>query len=164
MVVNSGVGKGGAAKWIPLADRLLMRAEPITEAGCWIWLGQMSVSGYGQIKDHYRTRSAHRVSYELHVGKIPDGLVVCHRCDVRLCVNPSHLFLGTSDDNNKDKARKGRSHKPRGENHPGHVLTEDAVIAIRASAEPDEVLADRYGVGTPTIRAVKNRRIWKWLP
>lgn len=76
--------------------------------GCWLWTGRLSVVGYGQIKQHYQTRHAHRVSYELNIGPIPPGLVVCHTCDVRACVNPDHLWLGTFGDNNRDREAKGR--------------------------------------------------------
>ena len=78
-------------------------------AGCWLWTGCKGYDGYG----HFRlgTRSAtraHRVSWELHYGPIPEGLLVCHRCDNPTCVRPDHLVLGTSADNERDKARKGK--------------------------------------------------------
>lgn len=81
--------------------------EPMT--GCWLWGGALAKAGYGLLHVDGKTRSAHRVSWELHRGAIPDGALVCHRCDVRWCVNPSHLFLGNDMDNNHDMRKKGRA-------------------------------------------------------
>jgi len=83
------------------------------EDGCHIWTGQITGSGYGRIEfshypGRYRART-HRVAYELAHGPIPEGMLVCHTCDVRLCCNPKHLFLGTYADNYHDMVAKGRS-------------------------------------------------------
>jgi hypothetical protein len=82
---------------------------------CWNWVGKLGRAGYGDfdvMQQYRRTRGAHRVSYELHGGKIPDGLFVCHKCDNRKCVNPAHLFLGTNSDNMLDAVSKGRVVSP----------------------------------------------------
>lgn len=87
---------------------------------CWLWRGTVHHTGYGvlTIMDESRPSGrrqvrAHRLSYELAVGPIPDGQSVCHRCDVRICVNPDHLFLGTAADNWRDAMAKGRTvHTP----------------------------------------------------
>ena len=102
---------------MPLAARLAAQYMVNMDSGCWEWNGRLSIAGYGQIKDNYRTRHAHRVSWEIHRGEIPIGLLVCHRCDNRKCVNPDHLFLGTDRDNRQDCLMKDRANMPSGDNH-----------------------------------------------
>lgn len=80
-----------------------------TLEGCWIWIGAKHKNGYGSTKRH-KSGYAHRYIYELMIGKIEDGLCVCHKCDNPSCVNPDHLFLGTQLDNIQDRVKKGRSH------------------------------------------------------
>lgn len=84
---------------------------------CWEWTGKISRTGYGEITksvSHFKTYfRTHRFSYELHFGKIKDGLFVCHSCDNRKCVNPVHLFLGTIEENHKDMVAKNRHYTPR---------------------------------------------------
>jgi len=82
-----------------------------SETGCWLWTASKNASGYGQFMPSVPNPSpmlAHRASWELHNGPVPDGACVLHRCDVRHCVNPAHLFLGTKRDNTQDMLFKGR--------------------------------------------------------
>ncbi len=138
--------------------------------GCWIWKGNRSAEGYGQFshKGTYHCALAHRVSFSIHIGAIPDGLYVCHTCDNPICVNPRHLFLGTHSDNMTDMKLKGRAAIAKGEAHRAHVLTEGQVLEIKALLEqgrrglPRE-LAARYGVSRATIEGIKNGRTWRHL-
>lgn len=77
--------------------------------GCWEWTGGKNNVGYGMFRDGAGMRTAHRVSYELHKGKIPKGKHVCHSCDNPKCVNPDHLWVGTHQDNMQDRSRKNRN-------------------------------------------------------
>lgn len=85
----------------------------LDDSDCWNWAGAIhKPSGYAMAYFKSKLWKAHRLSYTLHVGPIPDGLLVCHTCDNRGCVNPNHLFLGTHKDNCDDMYRKGRNVKP----------------------------------------------------
>jgi hypothetical protein len=135
--------------------------------GCWPWRGRINRSGYGilQARSHRGVR-AHRFAYELFVGQIPAGLLVCHHCDVRHCVNPTHLFVGTHADNSQDMARKGRnvSNLRFGERHNRAKVTANEVRAIRAKAAagtPTRELSEQYGINMASIRKIVLRYNWK---
>ena len=98
---------------------------------CWEWTGGRGARGYGKFKLDYVGYAAHRFSYELAHGLIPDGLYVCHRCDNPPCVNPAHLFVGTSSDNMLDASSKGRIN---GENNGFHGRTHTAESQAKMSA------------------------------
>lgn len=132
---------------------------PVTESGCWIWLGYVDDDGYGFLSHN---RRAHRESYMRAYGKIPSGSCICHRCDVRCCVNPKHLFAGTSLENNDDKVRKGRHIK--GTATRCAKLTDSDVVEILACSEPCFVIAARYGITDTAISAIKNGKTWKHVP
>jgi len=92
-----------------MIDNILKRFNAkyyINDTGCWLWRGSDRFN-YGTFYMNRKIHYAHRVSYELFVGQIPRKLMVCHSCDVKSCVNPSHLFLGTQKDNMKDYGLKG---------------------------------------------------------
>ncbi len=133
---------------------------------CWIWNGTKRYkNNYGCFEINNKLISAHRFSWELHNGKIPAGLFVCHTCDNTLCVNPDHLFLGTANDNNKDRAFKNRSWHPIGELHPIHKLTANDVRDIRVEYKSglisQRALAKKYHVAQWTIGKVVNNHTWK---
>lgn len=129
--------------------------------GCWIWMAGKDADGYGHIWDGQRTAKAHRVSYELYVGAIPDGMQVCHKCDNPTCVNPEHLFVGTNADNMADRERKGRGVRLLGECHGASKLTRIAVQAIRQDARKQRDIASQHGVSQHTIWQIKQNKIWK---
>ena len=144
-------------------------------ATCWLWTGTATrrIKGYGQFERKGKRMLAHRAAYEFAHGAIPGDFEVCHRCDVSLCVNPDHLFLGSHKDNMRDAATKGRIAEPssqppmkRGSDNGHSLLDESAVLEIRrriAAGEVQRRLAAEYGVSVPTISAIHKRRIWAWL-
>jgi hypothetical protein len=118
---------------------------------CWLWTAATYGNRYGAFYDGNRTLGAHRYSYRLHKGPIPDGMLVCHSCDNPRCVNPDHLFLGTPKDNMADKERKGRGNYPRGSTHHRAKLSDADVAEIRrlAGSMTQRAIAQKFAV-TPS--------------
>jgi DNA-binding CsgD family transcriptional regulator len=102
---------------------------------CWEWQAARQKYGHGLLSIGGKHHKAHRISYELHVGPIPSGLCVRHKCDNPPCVNPLHLELGTRADNNRDRDERGRHVKLEGEAHGMHKLTDNQVSTIRRLAD-----------------------------
>ncbi len=140
--------------------------------GCWLWTGHVNTRGYGQVSfDGNKSTRVHRVAWQLANGPIPDGMCVCHRCDVRTCVNPDHLFLGTHAENMADMARKGRTSRHgvrnRGSGNGQSILKESDVLEIRrlrANGTSGTDLAFIYSVSQTAICSIVKRRAWAWLP
>lgn len=137
--------------------------------GCWLWTGQKRKDidgGYGLIKIDGRITRAHRVSYETYKGPIPEGLFVCHTCDVPLCVNPDHLFLGTLQDNNLDMYMKGRNYKSSGDQNPRSKLKEidiPRIIELRQSGMIFNDIAKLYNVSGNAISSIFQGRTWSHI-
>lgn len=139
---------------------------PEPNSGCWLWLLSVDGKGHGKMSGSHRTRSAHRVSWRLHRGPIPAGICVCHKCDVRSCVNPDHLFLGTHQDNVLDMIAKGRAPKRCGGNGLfggrrgfGRItISEDRVRGIRAATGLLREIAAKFDV---SITAASRIRLGK---
>jgi len=141
-------------------------------SGCWLWTGGKTRNGYGLWSDRRtgtrKTWIAHRLSWILANGPIPDGLHVCHTCDVPSCLNPAHLWLGTPLDNARDKMTKGRHRGGigHGEANSQARLTEAQVREIRhrhACGERQVALAHEFGVHIMTISQAVRRVTWKYL-
>lgn len=126
--------------------------------GCWLWTGAMNTSGYGKVMRGKKHKGAHRVSWERVNGPIPDDLCICHKCDVRRCVNPDHMFLGSIRDNFDDMRAKGRN--ARGETNGMAKLNEADVKRIRRDKRLNYVIAADYGVSSVLVGKVKRREVW----
>jgi len=149
-----------------LADYLEARVR-VADSGCWEWTLSTNGSGYGSGK-HYMGKllRAHRLAFLCALDFLPPApYVIRHICGNRLCCRPNHLGAGTLSENSRDAIKHGTAYVPRlkGELHGYSKLTEEAVRAIRASADHNSVLADRYGVTADNIRAVRKRITWRHL-
>lgn len=132
---------------------------------CWLWTASKTPQGYGHFNIDGFMHKAHRVSYRLTFGDVIGKLHVLHRCDNPSCVNPSHLFLGTNDDNIADRVRKNRSNGAAGVDNGNSKLTRVAVKQIRASLKNKESpsrLAKLYKVHRSTIHRIGTNCTWNF--
>lgn len=130
------------------------------ETDCWLWQGGKESYGYAVMCfQGQRNIRVHRFVYEKLVGPIPSGALLCHTCDVRHCINPKHLFIGSGADNMRDMASKGRS--AHGERNGVHKLTEDEVLKIYSSPLTSKQLSDQFGVYWTVVQKIKNGQIWR---
>lgn len=150
---------------VPPEERFWKHVDLSSE--CWIWTGGKTGTGYGHmwiVTDNNHIL-AHRMSYQMHHGPIPDGLQVCHKCDNPPCVNPSHLFLGTAKDNALDKIAKGRGRAPYGEKHWRSKLTEQQVVEIRQIHATEglsfNAIGRRFAVKGQAVKKIVHRQLWK---
>jgi hypothetical protein len=145
-------------------------AQVDKSGGCWTWTGGLMSAGYGNFRLAGQMRGAHRVAWELTNGPVPGEMWVLHTCDNPPCVNPSHLWLGTARDNNRDCLVKGRhgsvthpESQVRGRRAAAAKLTERDVVAIRTrfrSGETSAALSRSFGVTRAAVRKVVLRRSW----
>ena len=131
---------------------------------CWLWTGNLSTH-FGQARMFYKNKTllAYRVSYEIHHGEIPKGLIIRHLCDNPSCVNPEHLTLGTQKDNVHDMIERGRAKYPpkkSGEHHARAKLNQEQVNEIRQSQESGIVLAKKFNVSPACISVIRNNKKW----
>lgn len=150
---------------LPTRRDFLSRVKP--SGGCWLWCGPQHHNGYGYVCDcgNKQPLFTHRVSYQLFVGPIPAGKSVLHRCDVRHCVNPAHLFLGTQADNIEDAKNKGRMarHMPRART----ILTSQDVQEMRCMRDTGATygeIAARFDAAWLTVWRIVHRKTWKHVP
>jgi hypothetical protein len=148
-----------------LPEVFLARVDRSDLDGCWPYAGAVGQNGYGRIKVRGRELLSHRVAYALAYGEIPDGLVVRHLCNNKICCRPDHLALGTHQDNMDD--RDGAERQARGEGHGMVLLSEEQVLEIYDRYIPRvvtyEMLGQEYGVSKEAAFDIVNGRSWAWL-
>lgn len=130
-----------------LEERFWVKVDIGDVNECWMWTGSISPDGYGRILIKRINSLAHRTVWEMYFGEIPDGLCVCHKCDVRACVNPSHLFLGTKLDNAHDMLQKGRS---------AMRFTKSQAEAIKKDTRPYKAIMSEYGISDTHIYQIRS--------
>lgn len=159
----------------PTLAEVWSRHVSVTD-GCWQWTGYVRPAGYGQvgIPGVRRTIDAHRASWLIHVGPIPEGAYVLHDCDNKRCVRPDHLHLGGHKDNMREAAERGRILRPQGQQHQTSKLSNAGAEAIRRRyvrqfewreggggwRSNARELADEFGV-TPQYASQVARRLWR---
>ncbi len=133
----------------------MAKVSPEPNSGCWLWTGGVASNGYGMFWLDGKVDTAPRQSYRLFCGEIVDDLHIMHKCDVRLCVNPDHLSLGTNADNTFDKQKKGRAAKK---------LTPAEVLKMRSMATLSKrKLAKQFDVDRRMVQFILRGRNWSHI-
>ena len=148
--------------WIDKFDERANRGD-----GCWEWSGtrlQTEGQDYGLLYVDGKPWRAHRLSYLLHNGDLPDGALICHHCDNPPCVNPAHLYAGTYASNALDREQRLRRRIPRGESSATSVLTAEQVVEIRqlcsSRALMQREIATAFGISRAMVSMIHNRHSW----
>lgn len=165
-----------------LKTRLVSKVLPSYATGCWLWSGarlKPPSMGYGMIKVDRKQRLVHRVSYQVYIGRIPDGFVVMHKCDNPACINPEHLTAGTQAENLADcRAKKrtrpatgdrhGSKKNPacvrRGERHGMAKLKTGDVVRIKSLLKEGVMqkhIAEMFGVSISAISGIRTGKLWR---
>lgn len=131
---------------------------PEPNSGCLLWTKGLNRDGYAFVKVRGKVRGAHRLAWEMAHGPIPDGMCVCHKCDVPSCINPGHLFLDTQLGNIADMVAKRRHAK--GTAKRSAKLTDEQALAIRADKRPQRTIAAEYGVDPSTVCRTRRQEQW----
>jgi len=152
----------------PIEERFFRQIEKTDS--CWIWKGRLVGKGYGSIGlggKGAKQVLAHRLSYEIHKGQIPEGMVIMHSCDNPRCVNPDHLEAGTQSQNIKDAFARMRKVQPlkkaKGEECGAAKLTNEIVLGIRESKLSLKTLAELHGVSKSAIERIRYRKTWRHI-
>lgn len=153
--------KTEGAPELDLSDHFWRNVNVKSPSECWPWARSVNRDGYGRATRYGKTMIASRLAYSLAYGKDVDGLMVCHHCDTPACCNPIHLYAGTKSDNERDKFRRGRTH--RGANNPASKLSEDKVKNIRnlfAQGMRNVAISKLMGVHHSTISKIRTGGSW----
>lgn len=152
------MARGSGGKGLTVAERFWRYVDRPNSDSCWVWTSATGHNGYGQLWVGKRNRPAHRLSYEMHVGPIPEGMLVCHTCDNPPCVNPAHLFLGNAKANAHDMCRKNRL--------PQRRFTNDQVHKIKSEMAAGRTcysLAKEYGISHKRMCGIKNGESYRHI-
>jgi uncharacterized protein YerC len=133
------------------------RCKP-EDGGCIVFSGYKSRDGYGQVRYNKNMELAHRASYQIAFGKIPDGSYVCHHCDNPACINPLHIYAGSQQDNMNDKVSRRRQSK--GEHRPCSRLTERQIVKIRIDVREYKLIAADYKISVGRVSEIKTGKAW----
>lgn len=160
--------QGGTPAVHLTAELIESRSIPEPNSGCWLWFTRNKKpggEGYGVLQSCGKSYAAHRASWIVYKGPIPEGMHVCHRCDNPCCVNPDHLFLGTPTDNMRDKVKKGRAKTtPRlGSKNSAAKLTEEQAMDILTSSDGPTKAAQKHGVSDTLVHFIRSGRAWPHL-
>ena len=152
-------------------ERFEDKCIPEPNSGCWLWNTTVNNAGYGIVKHNNKVSLAHRASYELYCAKIPDGMIVCHKCDNRSCVNPDHLFVRSYKDNTQDMILKGRKRVGdsleralimRNNTNSAKLLEKQVIEIFRDNRSVKEIAID-YNINIQSVYNIKNGKSWKRL-
>lgn len=136
-----------------------------SDEDCWNWTASVNEGGYGQLGFLGRPYISHRLSYVLYKGRIPKDLFVLHKCDNRRCVNPSHLFIGTAGDNNRDCIAKGRNYVRNNIGKPGARKFNESnikeIFELFKGGKTHQEIADKFRIGRSSITKILNKQRYK---
>lgn len=148
-------------------EYLLGRSMPIPESGCWVWLGAVSSGkrGYPVISDKNGLAvKVTRLIWEMLHGSIPEGMFICHKCDVPSCINPDHLYAGTPKQNSADMMKRNRSYLQKVQGNVRRKrITREQAIAVMTSTKSLHEMAKEFSLQVGTLSYIRSGRTWKKL-
>jgi hypothetical protein len=141
-------------------EKYASRIGPPTARGCRLWLGARSGSGYGNIKRGGKNWQAHVEAFEsVHGPGSAIGKMIRHSCDIKLCVERTHLLGGTAQDNSDDAVARGLTAS--GERHPAAKLTRRIAARIKTAKGTQRDIAFRFGISQSQVSDIKTGKAWR---